>query len=466
MTRSRTLPTIPTIAAFVLAAVALSVAVGLALAPRALHGVTHIGVARFGKRVLIIVPHPDDEVLISGGSIHQLLAEGAQVRVVIVTAGDGYFRAALRVAHGPVGPAAYRKLGAVRHAESEAAARQLGLPARDVISLGFPDGGTSALWDHDWSPATLDHARNGETHVPYAWAYRPGTAYCGRFLANELVEIIRAFNPSTIISTDVHETHPDHSAVAAFSLFAMDEAGFTGTRLTGVVHFKRFPALLAYLPDASLQPPSRLLDDGSRWLAVALDDASEAAKGRALDDYRSQTSIADLGIYMRAFIRRNELFDERQPAKVTTQTTDARPADGTTGTVLVTPKPVVLSRYIQSPRTGSVRLIRGPRTLWIGLVSDVAIAPAVDYRFSLRLIGGPTASTRLDVIVHEGRAQIEHVANDSIDVPDVRAEIDERTLWLSVPVSILDLRTHLLLGSAAGAPRRSPFRTAWRDVAL
>ena len=40
------------------------------------------------KRILVLAPHPDDEVLGCGGTIARLAAEGAEVFVVIVTKGD------------------------------------------------------------------------------------------------------------------------------------------------------------------------------------------------------------------------------------------------------------------------------------------------------------------------------------------------------------------------------------------
>lgn len=46
-----------------------------------------------GERLLVVAPHPDDETLAAGGLIQRVLMRGGAVRVVLVTAGDGYIEA-------------------------------------------------------------------------------------------------------------------------------------------------------------------------------------------------------------------------------------------------------------------------------------------------------------------------------------------------------------------------------------
>src|SRR5436309_73025 len=41
-------------------------------------------------RLLVVAPHPDDEVLAAGGLIHHVVSIGGQVRVVYLTDGDGF----------------------------------------------------------------------------------------------------------------------------------------------------------------------------------------------------------------------------------------------------------------------------------------------------------------------------------------------------------------------------------------
>jgi LmbE family N-acetylglucosaminyl deacetylase len=79
--------------------------------------------------------HPDDESLLSGGTLARAAADGH--RVVLVTATDG----AAGLADVSMGEK--EELGRRRIAELEAAAEALG--AARVVALGFPDGGFDAV---------------------------------------------------------------------------------------------------------------------------------------------------------------------------------------------------------------------------------------------------------------------------------------------------------------------------------
>lgn len=86
------------------------------------------------ESVLVLAPHPDDEVVGCGGLIARLAAGGAAVRVLFLTGGDG--------GHGPErapDPAAYRRR---RRAEAGRAGEVLGLAGQEHLDL--PDGELAA----------------------------------------------------------------------------------------------------------------------------------------------------------------------------------------------------------------------------------------------------------------------------------------------------------------------------------
>jgi LmbE family N-acetylglucosaminyl deacetylase len=469
MPRNAPLPTLPTrttIAAFVCAAVVLAAAAGYATAPRAPRGTSPLDVSALGKRVLVIAPHPDDETLSTGGTIHRLVASGATVRLVVVSAGDGYNAAAQRLVTGPVDAAAYHLLGDTRHAEGTRAVAELGLAPSAVTFLGYPDKGIHSMWDGSWDASAAVVGSPGSRVVPYDWARRPGVPNCGSELASDLAGILRDFRPDTVISPDVNETHSDHAAIAAFAMFAMDETGFTGRRLTAIVHYKLFPSPWAFLPESTLDPPAALAGDGSAWRSMELGPADVQAKRSALAKYPSELGIADYGVYLRAFVRRNELFDETAPARPASAPGDARPTAGANGTVVVMPRTGAAPTYAYAAPIDSLRMVRGPGVLWVGVTTRDPVSPRLDYRVSLRLIGGGDAPGRVDVLVRGGSAIAQQVSADSMVPGGVTASADDRTMWVSVPASVLAGRTHVLLGASAGPAGDPPFQTAWRDVAL
>ena len=466
MIRSTPLPPIPAIAAFIAGGIVLSTVAVAAVRTTSVSTAKPMRLSELGHRVLVIAPHPDDEILATGGTIRRLVAEGADVKVVVVTAGDSYRRAAARISGGPAVAASYLELGNIRHQECLTAARHLGLAEDHVVALGFADGTTLAMWDRNWDASHPAEGRNGATQVPYAWAADPGTALCGDDLVTRLESIIREFAPDTVITPDVHETHPDHSTVAAFATYAMDAEGFAGRRLSTVVHFRHYPYPWAHLPGSALNPPPQLVGDGTEWLALPLSQVDEEAKAAAIADYRSQTAIADLGLYMRAFVRTNELFAQRPPATLAVLSTDDRPGRADATTVSVTPQPVVPSgANTLRPRIAGILMVRGPHVVWVGLRCDRRVTADGAFRLGLRLFGDG-APGRLDVSVHDTTATVLRLAANSI-VPDgVRAEADGDTVWVSIPASALAGRTRCMIGAMAGREGGSPMRTAWREVDL
>ena len=93
--------------------------------------------------VLIVAPHPDDEVIGCGGVIQKALAAGKKVRVAFATSGDGYPKAAAALLAKPEADltgADLARLGATREREAIAAAAILGLGESHLLFLRHPDG--------------------------------------------------------------------------------------------------------------------------------------------------------------------------------------------------------------------------------------------------------------------------------------------------------------------------------------
>jgi N-acetyl-1-D-myo-inositol-2-amino-2-deoxy-alpha-D-glucopyranoside deacetylase len=271
--------------------------------------------------VLVVVPHPDDEVIATGGTIHALAAAGARVGVVMLTAGDGYLRAARRLVGRTPDARAYRALGEKRRAESLVAAGTLGVPTDGVVCLGYQDGGLAALLEAD---PVAPHGRNGGNEVPYPWAPSPGAPYTGHALVADLARIAEGFDPTAVIAPDPRDANPDHRATAALTERALGEAAYSGRRFGVLVHRGHYPFPWLYRPGAELRPPRALAGRGV-WHTLRLSSADEKAKERAIEDYRSQTAVWDLHWFMRAFVRRTELFSEPDRA-ATARRADPTPA--------------------------------------------------------------------------------------------------------------------------------------------
>jgi LmbE family N-acetylglucosaminyl deacetylase len=118
---------------------------------------------------LVVVPHPDDEVLMAGGLIAVQRAAGVAVTVVAVTDGE----AAYPGQDLPV------DLAAVRRREQVAALAELGAPEEAIVRVGLPDGGVAAHVD-DLTGRLVDLAAGHELLVaPWTRDHHTDHEACG-----------------------------------------------------------------------------------------------------------------------------------------------------------------------------------------------------------------------------------------------------------------------------------------------
>lgn len=151
------------------------------------------------KKILVVIPHEDDEINLAGATIYQAKKEGKQVICVFATNGDWLY---------PV---------EVRMREALRSLTILGVPAEDVVFLGYPDGGTHA------ERSIFMHGKgkvlnvNGRTHtygstVKKDFAsteYGKAQPYTWSSLLDDLKRVILKYYPDMIIGTDF-DNHPDH----------------------------------------------------------------------------------------------------------------------------------------------------------------------------------------------------------------------------------------------------------------
>ncbi|MDR0782141.1 MAG: PIG-L family deacetylase [Propionibacteriaceae bacterium] len=260
--------------------------------------------------LLVIVPHPDDEILTCGGWLYERQARGLPTWVVVVTNGD------------VAGSAA----GLARLRESLAGLQVLGVRSDQVVFLGYADTGMSVddsflyglFAEDDSSRIHLGRAGVATYGLPDHLDFR--TRMYGRaapYTRGDLVADLRALigehRPETIVTTAPEDTHGDHAALYWFVREVV--SGFESYRpniLTALVHSAdgdaawprrsgedtamTVPYCLAGYP----LPISRLLTPQARL-----------AKGAALRCHATALT-ADAREFLEAFLKRDELFWIRQ----------------------------------------------------------------------------------------------------------------------------------------------------------
>ena len=152
-----------------------------------------------GKRIMIIVPHEDDEINIMGGVIEAYRQNGSDVYVVFATNGDSDFSADVRIG------------------EAICAMECAGVPEENVIFLGYGDQWTPDgphLYNAEPEAVLVSAAGRQQTYGTEEHpAYRTGRAYTSQNLLEDLSSVILEYRPEIIFCSD-YDKHIDHRAVS------------------------------------------------------------------------------------------------------------------------------------------------------------------------------------------------------------------------------------------------------------
>lgn len=152
-----------------------------------LAAVANVGAAGLvapGARLVVVAPHPDDEILACGGLLHMLAARPPAQPPLLVAVTDG------EASHPGSTDWPPEKLRAARPRETLAALACLGIEAPDLLRIGIADGGVTA------AEAALTHR--------LADLLKPG---------------------DVVITTWRYDGHPDHEATARACLMAAAQCG-------------------------------------------------------------------------------------------------------------------------------------------------------------------------------------------------------------------------------------------------
>lgn len=160
------------------------------------------------QNVLVVAPHPDDEILCCAASLREHLAKGDTVSIVFVTNGDG---------KDDQNAENSLNYGEQRQKESLRAARKLGIPTKNLFFLGFPD---SYLADME----KKKRSRSIFTHLVQTMrsSFLPGTPYTWDGLQRSLKKVLKKSTPTIVYMPGQKDQHPDHQVAARAIRIAAD----------------------------------------------------------------------------------------------------------------------------------------------------------------------------------------------------------------------------------------------------
>ena len=214
------------------------------------------------KKILILTPHCDDEVLGTGGIIKRSVSSGSEVKVIMVTDCNKHSN------------------GSIREKESIEALATLGL-TKSIHFWRFKEGG--------------DQSENDTAR-----------------LEDKIIENINSFNPDYIFVPHPRDTHKDHSWVGKTYKQIKSEMIDDEKTFYYLIHynFLKFPSPAGLNPDAYLTPPVKLILPNRSWYKFSITPEEEQLKEEAILKYKSQLKITKpvLNRLLFDFVRRNELF--------------------------------------------------------------------------------------------------------------------------------------------------------------
>lgn len=351
------------------------------------------------QRLLVVAPHPDDEVLGAGGAIQMALERGAQVKVVIMTNGDGQLVAPLLLQQRWVPrPAAYVAAGEQRQAESLAALQSLGVPADSILFLGYPDRGLNKLWESYWGdncPWRAPYTRASQS--PYPLTFNPPATYCGQHVLDDLQAIIGAYRPDLVLVPHPNDDHPDHRAASNFTRLALaaaiaDEPAYNPAIWGYLIHFGYYPQPRGSHPAEQLLPPVPLVGEGIEWARLDLAPAQIQAKADALHTYATQQFL--LGSFLSSFVRQDEIFVN--VASLDISRPDQADTDLPEQELLASPKlPEPAEESTRRLLLGGADLVglqvsRLDDVLWLTAQTRGRLIPGLNYRILIKFPDGQT----------------------------------------------------------------------------
>lgn len=202
------------------------VAVSVAFVDAATRSAAWSGSPPLGERIVVVAPHPDDEVLAAGGLMRWAAEQGREILIVAVTDGEASHPESSRVSR--------TDLRRRRALERDEALVRLGVPATDVVRLQIDDFACARV-------------------VPE--------------VARRLRALLRA--EDTVIGPAMTDCHPDHVAVA--EAVAVASSGNHNVELWEAPTW-------ALVHETAEEPDRTLTLDAPAW----------EAKGHAMAAYRSQ----------------------------------------------------------------------------------------------------------------------------------------------------------------------------------
>lgn len=277
-------------------------------------------------KILVISPHPDDDVLIAAGIIYSAVERQEPVKIVYMTNGDYY---------------GGTDQGYLRQSEAVNAASHLGMVEDDLIFLGYPDGYLKNIYENYINATDIFTTALGQSTTYgnrglgltdyHSFRFGMPANYNRYNILTDLEDIISSFKPDQIFTLSEFDRHPDHSTTYELTKLALLTVINNDLSYQPVVH-----KTIVWWDNSSTWPnpidptayfeeiPNLFVETGLDWndresfevpLAMQSTNYTTNPKYLAVDE---NTSQGGAGGFLGQFIHKDEIFwaEHLYPANV------------------------------------------------------------------------------------------------------------------------------------------------------
>lgn len=412
-------------------------------------------------RLMVVAPHSDDEVLGAGMLIKKTIENGGKVLVILMTNGDG-FKQAIEIDYANIHPQSkdYINFGYVRQKETINALKKLGLSENDVIFLGYPDGGLSNLWIRNWDERNTFYNLYTKTNKsPYYNSYTKSVLYDGQNVVRDLENIIKQYEPNYIIFPHPNDNHPDHWATNCFVKYALTDLNYKRNEFLYLVHRGDWPTPPRRDSSLYLVPPAKLMNNGTDWYTLDMNNKETELKDSAIHMYKSQIKV--LSLLMDGFIRKNELFGQYPNKSIKYRNKDDEIIPNSNNRVIIDPKQDMLKLKFNKDAdiVNIYAEISKEGNLHIFLETDDEISKYIEYNFNMLLFDEKIK--RIFVTLERDRIKMLN-KDQMIEENKIVTKKNRNIIQIIITKEIINKSKHIFINSTTSINGHLLDHTAWR----
>lgn len=417
-----------------------------------------------GSRILIVAPHCDDETLGPGILLHRALDAGREVKVLLVTNGDG-FTLAVEEDFFTLHPSSkeYREFGYQRQRESIAALKKLGMKAEDIIFLGYPDTGIARMWTEFWDGDHRYFSKFTQTDVsPYKDSFDKNAPYTGVSLLSDLDKVISEYRPTHIYLPHPNDRHPDHWGVNAFIKYLLEQKQLKNIEENlYLVHRGNWPTPKLPSPGMELYPPAKLTGIGTQWQKFPLLAGEPDLKREAILKYRTQ--IRAMRSFLLAFVRSSELFG-KYPDFILPRKNQILPETRKDTLAIADAKEDTATRDVdRGADLTAINSYVAEKNWVVEIAAAGSVKKSLVYRVHGRLFFAGGLVKRFDFTCTQGSVSLLSYAGNSIkNLPGLQVEEVGGRWRIKVPLKDIEGARTVFLNADCAAGYLNIDKTAWR----